>query len=189
MGATPEQKKAFVEALQKVFEHPNVELNGTLPPLSVQTRALIIAHAAYESGWGIAKAARVGFNFWNLTAGSLWKGEVVMGNDTEYEAGKSAAKAIVQRFRKYGSPVGAVIDYVKFLSTPRYADGKAKLMKGDSTFVVDIGLYKYGPDGKPMLAWQGLTSPKGGFYTLPIERYAKEFELVLAEVKNIVGIC
>lgn len=193
MPASPEQKKAYVEAMQRAVQDAAKSLQAAIIPpvvLSVQTSLLIVAHGAYESGWGLAKAAREGFNFWNLTAGPAWAGEVTLGNDTEYKAGSSTARAIVQRFRKYKDPSLAVLDYVKFLSSQRYADAKLKLLKGDASFVVDLGVYNYAPDGKTLVnAWMGLPYSKGGFYTLPIARYVKEYDLVLAEVKRIIGVC
>lgn len=157
--------------------------------VTAKTKLLVTAHAAYESGWGVASAAVKGNNYWNLTAGSSWHGPVVAGADTEFTAGAPTAKKIVQRFRSYASATAAVQDYFSFLAFPRYKDALSKLLAGDETFVVDLGTYRYTVDGKSLVeAWPKLPS-KGGFYTLPIERYSGEFKVVYAEVQRVAGVC
>lgn len=155
---------------------------------SVATAVLIAAHGAYESGWGTAMAAKGGNNYWNLSAGSMWFGPVVMGADVEYTPGSNVAVPITQKFRKFADAPSAVVNYLSFLSAPRYADGLRKLLAGDPTFVVDLGINKYGPDGKSIVsAWSGGLI-KGGFYTLPIERYSTEFKAVLVDTQAALGV-
>ena len=162
---TLEQRTAFVELLKtpcsSVLREPAQQCS-----LPRRVRQLITAHAAYESGWGTARAAQ-GFNFWNLTAGKLWRGKTLDGPDMEFSVETLKPKAIVQKFRQYGDVLEAVTDYLAFLKLPRYADGLKKLLLGDSSFVEDLGVYKLGPGKSIMPAWlTGLG--KGGFYTLPI---------------------
>lgn len=156
--------------------------------VSDATAMLATAHGAYESGWGKARAAREGLNYWNLTAGSAWPGPIVLGGDTEYTAGSAEVKRITQKFRKYESASAAVVNYFQFLSTPRYAHALTKLVKGDSSFVVDLGAFRLDTDGKTaMPAWPP-GPPKGGFYTLPIEKYCAEFKAVLLEVQKVLAV-
>lgn len=173
-------KHDFVHALMLALQTVK-DPNGRL--LSVKTAALVNAHGAYESGWGRAKAATDGFNFWNLTAGPSWQGEVTFGADTEYRIGLNTPKPITQRFRRYSSPTAAATDYLRFLSTPRYSDGLQKLLLGDASFVEDLGTYRTDNDGHTLIAaWTGVTV-KGGFYTLPIEQYVARYNAVLVEVE------
>lgn len=186
--ATNAAKVSFTKDLFK-------SVNAARPNTSNSTAALLTAHAAYESGWGTTTPAKLGFNYWNLTAGSAWEGPVILGGDTEFNAGSAKAKPITQKFRKYSSAIVAVQNYFQFLSAPRYRGAKFKLLRGDSSFVVDLGAFRYGPDGKTAVpAWPS-GAPKGGFYTLPIERYAAEFRQCLLDVQvilatdGVVGVC
>ena len=144
-------------------------LNGTLVdfPLSLATRQLVVAHAAYESAWGSCAASRLGWNHWNLTRSENDHGPVVEGPDTEYDAGGNYLGAITQRFRSYSDEAAAVRDYLSFLSTQnggRYLPGYEQLINGDEAFARTIGAE--------------------GYYTLPADRYVREFGAVLAEVRS-----
>jgi flagellar protein FlgJ len=131
---------------------------------------LVVAHAAYESGWGSARAAS-GRNYFNLTAGSRWRGRIVQGPDLEYSDG--VVKRITQRFRAYDSDAEAVRDYLAFLSMPRYRPAREALVAGDALRFVQL----LGPDRSRE------TPPVGGYYTLPTARYAAEFAAVLEQVR------
>lgn len=180
MSTTDLSHSSFVKDLMSAVK-------AAKPNVTPETSALVIAHAAYESGWGRAKAAREGFNYWNLTAGSAWTGPVLLGSDTEYRAGSSQARPITQKFRKYITAMQACGNYFQFLQMPRYKDAFNKLMRGESTFVVDLGAFKFGPDGKTAVPAWPAGAPKGGFYTLPIERYCEEFRKVLLEVQQLLA--
>lgn len=95
-------------------------------------KAIIVAQAVHEAGWGIASASRKGYNYWNLTAGPYWKGPVVIGPDTEYDkTGK--VKNISQKFRQYRSDDEAVADFLKFIGPgTRYAKAWEQLVKGNA---------------------------------------------------------
>lgn len=171
----PGTKEAFVQDWLAA-------LGAARPDTSVATRILVVAQGAYESGWGKTDAAAKGFNIWNLSAGTSWGGPVITGGDVEYNPGSTSAKNISQRFRAYGSREEAVLNYFQFLSSARYNDARAKLLAGDSSFVVDLGVNTRAADGAVVRAWPaGIT--KGGFYTLPIPEYVKGFNARLAEVQ------
>lgn len=104
---------------------------GAFPQLSRMTKLIIIAQAAHESGWGKGKAAKEGYNYWNITAGSSWKGDVIGGGDLECDAAGQNCKPITQKFRKYRSNVNAIEEYLKFLSGGRYKVAFDALMQGD----------------------------------------------------------
>lgn len=126
--------------------------------LSKSTRAIIISQAIHESGDGTGAAAQAGSNFWNITAGSAWKGAITMGGDTYCPGdGTSGCSPITQKFRKYPNDVEAVRDYLSFLKEqnpldsytasklgrktgePRYAIAFQRLMSGNGDgFVTEL---------------------------------------------------
>ena len=109
---------------------------AAFPALSRNTKILIIAQAAHESGWGKGTAAKAGYNFWNLTAGSAWTGAITGGGDLECDATGANCRPITQKFRKYASVQAAIIDYLSFLSTQnggRYLAAYNSLIAGDAT--------------------------------------------------------
>ncbi len=113
-------------------------LRASLAPfgLSEATNQIIIAQAAHESGWGKAPAAKVGFNYWNITAGSAWKGPVTDSGDPECDSEGKNCKPIKQKFRKYRNDREAITDFLSFLSTQnggRYRTAYAALLAGDAT--------------------------------------------------------
>ena len=130
-------------------------MDGILAKLGVadpDARLAIIAHAGVETRMGTTGSSqpRTTFNFWNITAGSLWQGPTLAGGDTEYGA------KITQAWRVYGSPEEAAQDYLSFLSstspkmikqatggyrtaTATYKDALYKLFAGDvSGFVYTL---------------------------------------------------
>lgn len=136
-------------------------LSSELPSLSIQTKALIIAHAAFESGWGKTTAAQKGANLFNITAGTAWTGPVILGGDTEYDAAGNVKK-ITQKFRLYHSLGAGLRDYMSFLGLSRYAAAKAQLLAGDAAFAATLG--------------------PAGYYTLPVAEYWKSYSGVLRSV-------
>lgn len=129
-------RKSFAQMMDKIL----TDL-GVADP---EARLGIIAHAGVETRMGTAGSAspKHTFNFWNITAGSLWKGPVYAGGDTEY------GRVITQQWRVYDSPEAAAQDYLDFLSstqpklvstpgggrrvaTATYKDALDKLFGGD----------------------------------------------------------
>lgn len=108
------------------------EITSAVPNLSVRTRLMMVAHAAYESGWGQKSSAmKAGTNnLWNITAGPAWKGPTSAGGDTD-----GAGKPIVQQWRVYPSYRAAIQDYWSFLGPDqnggRYVKARAALEDGD----------------------------------------------------------
>ena len=140
-----------------------------------RTQILIIAHAAMESGWGVTTQARRAFNYFNVSAGSSWKGPVQEGGDLEYTA-DGQCKRITQKWRCYGDCKEAVADYIRLLQLPRYLPAYAALMDGDAARFIEW----LGPDRahhKP---------PFGGYFTLPTMTYLRNFSAVVAEVTALV---
>lgn len=140
----------------------------TLPNLTPAARELLVAHAAFESGFGNATAARVGHNIFNVTAGSSWAGPTYtdVGGDTEYTA--DGVKRITQVWRVYGSLDEAVADYWRLLSWTRYRPARTALEQGNlSSFTA--ALYA------------------GGYFTLPVALYTARLGAVQLEVKGYLS--
>lgn len=143
-----------------------------LPQLSPSSRLLVLAHAAYESGWGTAKAARRGHNVFNITAGSAWTGPAWddVGGDTEYDAAGNVTR-ITQRWRIYGSLREAVADYWRFLgpnaNRGRYVNARAALERGDLS---DFGVKLYA----------------AGYFTLPPQKYVTQLAAVFELAKVVL---
>jgi len=161
-------------------------ISRELPQLSPKARVLMVAHAAYESGWGQkAAAARGSNNIWNLTAGSAWTGQIDFQPDadlsynvsecsrlgrpvTTQSNGKPACR-IDQRWRKYPSVNEAVRDYWSFLGPQqnggRYIKARAALEAGDTVgFARELAAV--------------------GYYTLPSAEYAKKLGEVVESVQR-----
>jgi flagellum-specific peptidoglycan hydrolase FlgJ len=104
-----------------------------LPQLKDSARALLLAHAALESGWGRAKAWRHGYNFGNITAGKAWKGAKWTDVDGDTDA---KGNPITQVWRAYSSLESAVADYWNFLGPDqnrgRYVKARACLEDADA---------------------------------------------------------
>lgn len=138
----------------------------SLASLSKEAREIVIAHAAYESGWGGTSQARQAFNLFNVTAGSRWTGPVVEGGDLEYSGG--SVKRITQKWRVYDSMNAAVEDYLALLDAPHFkAHGVMDaLLAGDVDRFLSA-LYA------------------GKYFTLPVAEYARTFRGVLGLVKRV----
>ncbi|MDE2620954.1 MAG: glucosaminidase domain-containing protein [Sphingomonadales bacterium] len=99
-------------------------------PLPLSARWILLAQAAYETEWGRTAAAR-GHNYWNLSAGSSWKGPVTPGPDTEPD-GQGGWKNILQAWRAYPDDQAGISDLVdNWLTWPAYRAAKPKLLAGD----------------------------------------------------------
>lgn len=148
------------------------ELSARFPDMSTVTKLIIIAHGAYESGWGQKAAIKQGAanNIFNITAGSVpsttyWDGQrlTVKNADRRYAA-KGAAQPdaswlwdanfgqwyqlIDQVWRVYPDYGTALQDYYDFLGPSqnggRYVTARAALDAGDVTgFATELGLHGY----------------------------------------------
>lgn len=68
----------------------------------------LLSKNAFETGWG--QYAQGHFNFGNITAGSTWNGDIVIGHDTDADG-----NPITQRWRAYRDLKHFVQDEVDFL--------------------------------------------------------------------------
>ena len=154
VGTTPE---GFVKGLRATLE-------AIAPYLSPAAQQIVIAHAAFESGWGKSKPARLGFNLFNVTRTKADTRPVVESGDLEYDSSGNA-RPITQRFAAYSSLGEGLAEYFKLLSGPRYAGTVARLEAGDSVgFVNELR--------------------EGGYFTLPLAEYQRTFAGVLAGVRK-----
>lgn len=140
-------------------------LGRVLPILSPAAHQLIVAHGAYETGWGNVGTAPRGFNYWNITCGKRWLSAnrpQTPGSDTD-----GAGNPISQAWRAYASVDEAVADYAAFLRdagwNPNYQTAWARLVSGDPTFI----------------RWLSA----GGYFTLALPKYEAAFRDHLAQVR------
>jgi flagellum-specific peptidoglycan hydrolase FlgJ len=135
--------KTMYESIQRV-----------LPQVSFTGRLIIIAQAINEGGWTGGRAAKAGFNYWNLTTGPAWKGEVFVdvNGDRSYQRidcerqgrpmnlsdAHGSYCRIDQRWRKYPNLDAAVLDFWGFIGNKRYTGAQAALQDGDIRRYVDI---------------------------------------------------
>lgn len=122
--------KNKIQWVRYVFD----EVTSVLPTLSVKARMLIVAHAAFESGYGqLSSAMKKGSNnLFNLTAGSSWLGPTVAGGDSN-----AAGQPITQQWRVYPTYRASILDYWNFLgpnqNRGRYVAARNALQLGDVT--------------------------------------------------------
>lgn len=149
-------------------------IGRVLPQLSTQSRVIILAHAAYESGWGVkGRAAIKGNNVFNITAGSAWTGPKWedVGGDLEYDA-QGSARRITQVWRIYPNLDAAVADYWQFLgpnaNRGRYTKARSALERGDvAVFVNELHA--------------------AGYFTLPPAQYLTQLQGVMRRALVEVG--
>lgn len=84
----------------------------------------IVAQAALETGWGEHvmpdRTGNNSFNLFGIKGGSSWKGDDVMRQTLEFEAGVPVPSK--EKFRAYDGVASAFSDYTEFLaSNPRYS--------------------------------------------------------------------
>lgn len=150
---------------KKVYAAVDAQL-PTIPSLS---KLIIVAHAAYESGYGKAKAAQRGNNLFNITAGSQWKGDkwVDVGGDTDGKGNK-----ITQTWRIYPTVNAGIADYWSFLGPAqnggRYVKAQAALIAGDLPGFVNA-LYA------------------AGYFTLDPSQYLASMSGVINTVRNFIA--
>jgi len=177
---------------KKVFD----DVSAVLPGLDVKSRLLIVAHAAYETGWGGNSPARLANNIFNLTAESAWKGDVYRqaNADVSYQPdvckrlgrpmtrqknGKLGCR-IDQVWRKYPNYRAAIRDYWEFIgpnqNRGRYAPARAALERGDvAGFVRALA---FPADGS-----------HGYFDPAIADEYASTLSAVFNTVCKYLGVC
>jgi len=113
---------------------------NALPFLSPRSKALILAHAALETGYGPYRkdsAARCN-NIFNVTTGSQWLKDgkpFCTGGDVTYSQLTAEGKPtpITQKWRSYPSVEAALLDYWAFLgSTSGYRAAREALERADA---------------------------------------------------------
>jgi len=169
-------KEEFVRRLWIALGSASMQLNR--PEIGTVQKTILIGQAIHESGWGVGKAAKRAFNYWNITAGKLWKGPVLIGPDTEFATVDDPStpvdetkvpKNIWQKFRLYKSDNDGVIDILRFIGPgTRYKKAWDALVKGDA---MDYA--------KELHA--------AGFYTQPLEKYQAGLRAGIKTVVQILG--
>src|SRR5574342_779466 len=124
--------------------------------LSDRTKAMIIAHAAYESGYGKAKAFKEANNPFNLTTLST---KFVLGPDTD-----ASGNPITQKWAVFDSLEEGTQGYLRFIQASRYTDSYNRLINGDVGFL--DSLYR------------------GGYFTLALPTYKSNYLSVLSRVQQ-----
>lgn len=159
-------KEDFVRRLWKALGNASMMLNH--PEIGTVQKTILIGQAVHEASWGLAKASREAMNYWNLTAGTKWKGPVLTGPDTEYDA-QGNVKRIEQKFRVYSNDDESAIDMLKFIGPDsRYREAWDALVKGDA-----------------MLYATKLREK--GFFTQPLPLYQKGLQEGIKKVVQILG--
>ena len=144
--------------------------------LDVQPALLATAMGVYESGTGTASPYKHGYNVFNITDGGYWSGKgrevwEVEKADDEYDSAGNYVGKITQRWRVYKDLDESVDDYISFLSVQnggRYKKAYAALQSADSYGFV-YALY----DAR--------------YFTLAPDKYLKNVQAVLNQVKTLTG--
>jgi flagellum-specific peptidoglycan hydrolase FlgJ len=141
-------------------------LGVVAPHLGTSAQQLVVAHGAFESGWGKSKPAQRGYNLFNVTRTPGDTRPVIESGDTECDAA-GVCRPITQRFAAYGSLSEGLAEYFGLLSR-KYGAALSALEIGDAAgFVTKLR--------------------EGGYYTLPLADYRARFAGVLAGVKKRWG--
>ena len=156
-GADEAARRAFVADLDAAIRR----VAGGYPRAA---RVMIIAQAAFESGWGKTRMYREGFNPFNIIRASADPGQVIVSGDRECKP-DGTCRAITQRFAKYASLDEAVGAYLRLLGVPRYKDALVKLERGDVEGFITT-LYA------------------GGYFTLPVQKYLASFKDMIRSVEK-----
>lgn len=150
---------------KKLYEVVSAEL----PQIPTLSRLIIVAQAAYESGYGKAKAAQRGNNFFNITAGSAWKGEkwTDVGGDTDGKGNR-----ITQVWRIYPNVNAGVQDFWSFIgpgqNRGRYVKAQQALLNGDLPGFI-YGLHE------------------GGYFTLNPAEYLSSMSSIVNTVRRFIS--
>lgn len=125
---------------------------------------IVIAQAAFESGWGKSTPAKLGNNIFNVTRAANDSRPIIESGDQECDADGNCT-AIIQRFAKYASLAEALAEYFALLSSPKYASALTPLYAGDAaSFAAALRA--------------------GGYFTLPLAQYQSRLASVLASVQS-----
>jgi N-acetylmuramoyl-L-alanine amidase len=81
---------------------------------------VVLSAAALESGYSKSGLSSIHNNFFGIKAGSSWKGATVEMKTKEQKP-DGTIYTITAKFRKYATPEDSFKDYVKLVSSPRYA--------------------------------------------------------------------
>ncbi len=161
-----QSKEEFVRRIWKALGNASMMINR--PEIETAQKTILTAQAIHEASWGAARASREAFNYWNLTAGSKWKGPTIEGPDTEYDAAGNVKK-IVQSFRRYKSDDEAAIDMLRFIGPDtRYSKAWEALIAGNA-----------------MLYAEELR--KAGFFTQPLPKYQEGMRKAIQTVVQYLG--
>lgn len=155
------------------------EITALFPNMSVKSRLIIVAQAAYESGWGkVGWAAINGNNIFNVTTcqgkssscGDGWTGAYLdqANADWSYKPDGSRVR-ISQRWRAYPTIRAAIADYWNFINRPQYVGAIGPLMQGDLTGFL-----------------AGLRA--GGYFTLPLTQYTTQMGAVVNTAAKFLGV-
>lgn len=171
VGATPQQRKDFAARLWAALGR----VRGDLSP---GAKALIIAHGAYETGWGLVGTAPSGHNYWNTTVGkaqyrapgSTWvKGAGTPGKDKD-----GNGRPIDQTWRSFPTDDDALRDFL-------------------STFVGPSPHSLYPEAYVALNAFNGNVTDyaaalrKRGYFTAPLAEYTTRLQAVYASVLSALG--
>ncbi len=169
-------KEDFVRRLWTALGNASMSLNR--PEIGTTQKTILTGQAIHEASWGLARAARRAFNYWNLTAGTRWKGPVLLGPDTEFATVDDPStpvdetkvpKNITQLFRVYKNDDEAAIDMLRFIGPDtRYAEAWDALVAGNA-----------------MLYAAKLR--EHGFYTQPLPLYQKGLQDAIKTVVQYLG--
>jgi flagellum-specific peptidoglycan hydrolase FlgJ len=122
-----------------------------LPDAPAKVVAIVVAHAGYESGWGVGRAYRLGRNLFNITRLKTDPRPIILSGDLEY--GKDGSvKKITQRFAAYSSERESVEHYLKFITAKRYENAKELLFAEDAAGYLSA-------------------LSRGDYFTLPLAQY------------------
>jgi len=99
--------------------HPHI-MRARNEGYPVNVRAML-AQAGLESNWGQSFLAREAYNYWGVKAGKRWQGDVLELPTVEF--GPKGYFKTVAKWRRYGSPYEAIVDYTRIINgLPWYAD-------------------------------------------------------------------
>lgn len=156
-GADEAARRAFVAEL-------DAAIRRVAPGYARAARIMVIAQAAFESGWGKTRMYREGFNPFNVIRSSSDPGQVIVSGDQECKP-DGTCRPITQRFAKYGSLDEAVGAYLRLLGALRYKDALVKLERADVEGFI-VTLYA------------------GGYFTLPVQKYLASFKDMIRSVEK-----
>jgi flagellum-specific peptidoglycan hydrolase FlgJ len=147
-------------------------LETVAPDLPRVSRLIVIAQGALETGWGKAGVAPKVYNYWNLTAGSgfkgpgsTWDGATLQGSDTD-----GYGRAIVQVWRAYRDEEDATRDFLSSFIGPstKYRAAYQALLQGDlPLYVKEIR--------------------RQGYFTAPEAEYRSTLEAVANTVERLAS--